>query len=146
MVVVMCFLTALFWSHVAAVSATGAIMLEALVAVTAELFVVLYLVGIMLWRTFLSGRIKMMYNCREKEKVKSWPLYSSEILSRWITFGLNRQAIVTDADRLIVTDIEVILNATLFPVPKYRGTNASHITHVVYIVKPVEIEIRLLRV
>lgn len=145
MVVVMCFLTALFWSHVAAVSATGAIMLEALVAVTAELFVVLYLVGIMLWRTFLSGRIKMMYNCRqggggegENEKVKSWPLYSSEILSQWITFGLNRQAIVTDADRLIVTDIEVILNATLFPVPKYRGTKASHITHVVYIVKPVQ--------
>lgn len=141
MVVVMCFLTALFWSHVAAVSATGAIMLEALVAVTAELFVVLYLVGIMLWRTFLSGRIKMMYNCwrgGENEKVKSWPLYSSEILSQWITFGLNRQAIVTDADRLIVTDIEVILNATLFPVPKYRGTKASHITHVVYIVKPVQ--------
>lgn len=43
---------------------------------------------------------------------------------------------VTDAERLMVTDIEVILSATLFPVPKYNGTKANHITHVVYIVKP----------
>lgn len=48
MVVIMCFLTVLFWSHVAAVSVIGAIILEAFVAVTAELFVVLYLAGIML--------------------------------------------------------------------------------------------------
>lgn len=52
------------------------------------------------------------------------------------TFGLKRHAMVTDADRLMVTDIEVILSATLLPVPKYNGTKASQITHVVYMVKP----------
>lgn len=36
----------------------------------------------------------------------------------------------------MVTDIEVILNATLLPVPKYNGTKANHMTQVVYIVKP----------
>ncbi|KAK1121012.1 hypothetical protein K0M31_010797 [Melipona bicolor] len=36
----------------------------------------------------------------------------------------------------MVTDIDVILSATLFPVPKYSGTKANHITHVVYMVKP----------
>lgn len=59
-----------------------------------------------------------------------------EIFIEGITFGLKRHAIVTEAERLIVTDIEVILRATLFPVPKYSGTKASHMTHVVYIVKP----------
>lgn len=43
---------------------------------------------------------------------------------------------VTEADKLMVTDIDVILSATLFPVPKYSGTKANHITHVVYMVKP----------
>lgn len=35
-----------------------------------------------------------------------------------LTFGLNRQAMVTEADKLMVTDIDVILRATWFPVPK----------------------------
>lgn len=43
---------------------------------------------------------------------------------------------MTLAERLMVTDILVIRRGMWFPVPKYRGTNASHITHVVYIVKP----------
>lgn len=43
---------------------------------------------------------------------------------------------VTLADKLIVTDIDVILRGTWLPVPKYNGTNASQMTHVVYIVKP----------
>lgn len=34
------------------------------------------------------------------------------------TFGVKRQAMVTLADRLMVTDMEVILIAMLFPVPK----------------------------
>uniref|UniRef100_A0A1B0B4J2 Uncharacterized protein n=1 Tax=Glossina palpalis gambiensis TaxID=67801 RepID=A0A1B0B4J2_9MUSC len=50
-----------------------------------------------------------------------------------LTLGENKQAIVTLADKLIVTDIEVILKGTWFAVPKYKGTNANHITQVVYI-------------
>lgn len=53
-----------------------------------------------------------------------------------LTFGEKRQTTVTLADRLIVTDMLVILRATWFAVPKYNGTNANQITHVVYIVKP----------
>lgn len=53
-----------------------------------------------------------------------------------LTLGENKQAIVTLADKLIVTDIDVILRGTWLPVPKYNGTNASQMTHVVYIVKP----------
>lgn len=45
---------------------------------------------------------------------------------------------VTLADRLMVTDMVVILSGVWLPMPKYSGTNASHMTHVVYIVKPVE--------
>ena len=54
----------------------------------------------------------------------------------WITFGENRQATVTLADKLIVTDMLVILRATWLAVPKYRGTKASHMTQVVYMVNP----------
>lgn len=54
-----------------------------------------------------------------------------------LTFGENKQTRVTLADRLMVTDMLVILRATWFAVPKYRGTKASHITQVVYIVNPV---------
>lgn len=54
------------------------------------------------------------------------------------TLGVKRQATVTLADRLMVTDMEVILSAMLFPVPKYSGTNANQITHVVYMVNPAE--------
>lgn len=53
-----------------------------------------------------------------------------------LTFGEKRQATVTLAERLIVTDILVMRKATWFAVPKYKGTKANHITHVVYIVKP----------
>lgn len=56
-----------------------------------------------------------------------------------ITFGENKQARVTLADRLIVTDIDVIRSGTWFAVPKYKGTKANQITHVVYIVKPIDI-------
>lgn len=54
------------------------------------------------------------------------------------TFGEKRHTIVTLADRLIVTDIVVILSGVWLPMTKYKGTNASHMTHVVYIVKPVK--------
>lgn len=54
-----------------------------------------------------------------------------------LTFGENKQATVTLAERLIVTDMLVILKATWLAVPKYNGTKANHITHVVYIVKPI---------
>lgn len=54
------------------------------------------------------------------------------------TFGEKRHTIVTLADKLIVTDIVVILSGVWLPITKYNGTNASHITHVVYIVKPVK--------
>lgn len=53
-----------------------------------------------------------------------------------LTLGEKRHATVTLAERLIVTDIEVIRNGTWFAVPKYRGTKASQMTHVVYMVKP----------
>lgn len=53
-----------------------------------------------------------------------------------LTLGENRHATVTLADKLIVTDIDVRRSGTWFAVPKYNGTNASQITHVVYIVKP----------
>ena len=51
--------------------------------------------------------------------------------------GENKQASVTDADREMVTDMDVILSGTWFAVPKYSGTKASQMTHVVYMVKPV---------
>lgn len=54
------------------------------------------------------------------------------------TFGENRQTIVTLAERLMVTDMVVILSGVWLPMPKYSGTNASHMTQVVYIVKPVK--------
>lgn len=54
-----------------------------------------------------------------------------------LTLGEKRQATVTLAERLMVTDIEVIRRGTWFAVPKYSGTNASQMTHVVYMVKPV---------
>jgi len=50
--------------------------------------------------------------------------------------GENRQTRVTDADKDMVTAMDVIRSGTWFPVPKYRGTKASQITQVVYIVKP----------
>lgn len=53
-----------------------------------------------------------------------------------LTLGENRHATVTLADKLIVTDIDVRRSGTWFPVPKYNGTKANQITHVVYIVKP----------
>lgn len=53
-----------------------------------------------------------------------------------LTFGENRHATVTLADKLIVTDMLVIRSATWLAVPKYSGTNANHITQVVYIVNP----------
>ena len=53
-----------------------------------------------------------------------------------LTFGENKHAMVTLADKLIVTDIDVILRGTWLAVPKYNGTNASQMTQVVYIVKP----------
>ena len=54
------------------------------------------------------------------------------------SFGEKRQASVTLADKLIVTDILVIRSGTWFPVPKYSGTKASQITQVVYMVKPAQ--------
>lgn len=54
------------------------------------------------------------------------------------TFGENKQAIVTLAERLIVTDMEVMRSGTWFAVAKYNGTNASQITQVVYMVNPFE--------
>lgn len=64
---------------------------------------------------------------------------NTEILSNdGLTLGEKRQAIVTLADRLMVTDIVVILSGVWLPIPKYNGTNASHMTQVVYIVKPVD--------
>lgn len=52
------------------------------------------------------------------------------------TFGVNKQANVTVADKLIVTDIDVIRRGTWLAVPKYNGTKANQITQVVYIVNP----------
>lgn len=46
---------------------------------------------------------------------------------------------MTLAERLIVTDMLVIRNATWLAVPKYKGTKANQITHVVYIVKPIKV-------
>lgn len=73
-----------------------------------------------------------------------WVLVSLLSLECWnfiiytlLTLGENRHATVTLADKLIVTDIDVSRSGTWFPVPKYNGTNASQITHVVYMVKPV---------
>lgn len=66
-------------------------------------------------------------------------LYTLQIL----TFGENKQTKVTLADKLIVTDILVILRATWLAVPKYNGTKASHITQVVYIVNPVTTNAKL---
>lgn len=43
---------------------------------------------------------------------------------------------MTLADRLMVTDMEVILSGTWFAVPKYNGTKASQMTQVVYMVNP----------
>lgn len=48
---------------------------------------------------------------------------------------------MTLADKLMVTDMDVIRNGTWLAVPKYSGTNASQMTQVVYIVKPVETKI-----
>lgn len=67
------------------------------------------------------------------EGAKNW--YTYWILNE-LTFGENRQMTVTLADKLIVTDIDVSRRGTWLAVPKYKGTNASHITHVVYIVNP----------
>lgn len=64
-VVVTCFCIVLFWSHVTAVRVIGVIILDAFVPVITEPFVVLCLLGIILCRTFLSGRINMMYNWNE---------------------------------------------------------------------------------
>lgn len=54
-----------------------------------------------------------------------------------LTFGVKRHAMHTRADKLIVTDIEVILSGTVLAVAKYNGTNASQMMQVVYIVKPI---------
>lgn len=53
-----------------------------------------------------------------------------------LTFGVNRHAIVTLAERLMVTDMHVMRSGTWFAVPKYNGTKAIQMTHVVYMVKP----------
>lgn len=45
---------------------------------------------------------------------------------------------VTLADKLIVTDMDVTRNATWLAVAKQRGTKASHMIHVVYIVNPMK--------
>ena len=52
------------------------------------------------------------------------------------TLGENKQTSVTLALNDIVTAILVIRRGTWLAVPKYRGTKANHMTHVVYIVKP----------
>lgn len=71
---------------------------------------------------------------------KLWTLlYNWQIL----TFGENKQTKVTLADKLMVTDILVIRRATWLAVPKYKGTKASHITQVVYIVNPVTANAKL---
>lgn len=43
----------------------------------------------------------------------------------------------------MVTDMVVILSGVWLPMPKYSGTNASHMTQVVYIVKPVKKKIKI---
>lgn len=53
------------------------------------------------------------------------------------TLGANKHASVTLALRDMVTAMLVTRSGTWLAVPKYSGTNASQITHVVYIVKPV---------
>lgn len=103
-------LTFSFWQHVAAVSITGPIILPSL----PDLLNVVKRTGIMLCLTFRSGRTKIMYN-----------------------FGVKRHTNVTVADKLIVTDIDVIRKYRCCAVTKYNGRNANHIIHVVYIVKPV---------
>lgn len=62
------------------------------------------------------------------------PIPNSPLLL--LTLGEKRHATVTLADRLIVTDIDVILSGTWLAVPKYSGTKASQMTHVVYMVNP----------
>lgn len=52
------------------------------------------------------------------------------------TLGEKRQTRVTLAERLMVTDMEVMRRGMWLPVPKYRGTKAIQMTHVVYIVNP----------
>lgn len=76
-----------------------------------------------------------MYNCNEGIN-GNVSLCESHWKNMRLTFGENRQAIVTLAERLIVTDILVIRRATWFAVPKYNGTKANQITQVVYMVKP----------
>jgi hypothetical protein len=50
--------------------------------------------------------------------------------------GEKRQTSVTLALSEMVTAMLVTRSGTWLAVPKYSGTNASQITHVVYIVKP----------
>lgn len=52
------------------------------------------------------------------------------------TFGEKRQTSVTLALSEMVTAMLVTRSGTCDAVPKYSGTKASQITHVVYIVKP----------
>jgi len=53
-----------------------------------------------------------------------------------LTLGEKRQMTVTKADKLMANDILMILSSIWLAVPKNRGTKASHMTQVVYIVNP----------
>lgn len=129
-----CFWICCFWSQVAAVTMTAAIMLPD--PVVAELLLMaLYRIGIMLWRTLRSGLIRIMYSCFFGQI--DWFIKPPFSPSMWLlTLGANKQTKVTLAERLMVTDMLVILKATWLAVPKYNGTKASQITQVVYMVNP----------
>lgn len=60
-----CFSIFSFWLHVAAVTITVAIIDWPEFDV---LLMALYRTGIMLWRTFRSGRIRIMYSCKDTEE------------------------------------------------------------------------------
>lgn len=57
-------------------------------------------------------------------------------LNKRLTLGAKRQTSVTLALSEMVTAMLVTRRGTWLAVPKYSGTNASQITHVVYIVNP----------
>ena len=88
-----------------------------------------------------ENTIGTVFLCFYVNKINCY-FYNNIIIKiiKWTTFGENKQANVTLADKLIVTDIDVIRSGTWFAVPKYKGTNASQITHVVYIVKPIWVQ------
>lgn len=79
----------------------------------------LYLVGIIDWRIFFSGCRRIMYN-----------------------LGVKRHSRVTVALRDMETDRVVMFSAMwlLCEELKYRGTKASQMMHVVYMVKPMNFD------